>query len=425
MYMRKLIISCMALAMLVACSNSKGNNARKEERTTVETKVPEGKENPAMTFLHKEEPVNTADLPVLDMKKEYPKKTIALQDIADVEYIVLESHEDGLVGHQDIIVTDSFIITQREMEDIVFFKRDGSFSHYFSRKGGSGEEYSRFVDLCVDPLLREVYIHDWQRHKLQVYTYEGEYKRTLKVRAEGYTWGKIHCLSKDTRSLLMEDLMNVNGKVEKHTNPRPYYMISATDGEVSRLPLTIKKRIGNSVSYYDKESDRFISISTSISPISNINGRLIFADFALDTVYQYQDKHFVPIAKKENWMKEDGIPWLVAPDAVTEDFFMWTAIEKDYNKTILPTRTFLQNRHTGKCIQVKLIDRNVTEEGYTFHKPMTANCHILPDNTVLQYYRSYELLELYEGGKLQGELKEIASKLSEEDNPIIMLAKFK
>ena len=43
----------------------------------------------------------------------------------------------------------------------------------------------------------------------------------------------------------------------------------------------------------------------------------------------------------------------------------------------------------------------------------------------MQYYPAYVLIELLEEGKLQGELKEIASKLTEEDNPVIMLAKFK
>ena len=47
-------------------------------------------------------------MPVLDLEKEYPKKTIALQDIADVEYIVLETHDDGLVGSHYTTVTDSF-----------------------------------------------------------------------------------------------------------------------------------------------------------------------------------------------------------------------------------------------------------------------------------------------------------------------------
>lgn len=35
------------------------------------------------------------------------------------------------------------------------------------------------------------------------------------------------------------------------------------------------------------------------------------------------------------------------------------------------------------------------------------------------------LLQDYKAGKLQGELKQIASKLKEDDNPILMLIKFK
>ena len=56
---------------------------------------------------------------------------------------------------------------------------------------------------------------------------------------------------------------------------------------------------------------------------------------------------------------------------------------------------------------------------------MTANYHITPENTILQYYPADVLKELLELGKLQGKLKEIASKLDEEDNPVLVLAKFK
>ena len=36
-----------------------------------------------------------------------------------------------------------------------------------------------------------------------------------------------------------------------------------------------------------------------------------------------------------------------------------------------------------------------------------------------------ELFEAYEKGQLKGKLKEIAAKLKEEDNPVIMLIKHK
>ena len=84
--MNRSIIGCVALAMLTACSNGKGDNTLTESRAANEARVLERKENPTMTFLHQKEPTNTVGLPVLDMKKEYPKKTIALQDIADRIY---------------------------------------------------------------------------------------------------------------------------------------------------------------------------------------------------------------------------------------------------------------------------------------------------------------------------------------------------
>lgn len=36
-----------------------------------------------------------------------------------------------------------------------------------------------------------------------------------------------------------------------------------------------------------------------------------------------------------------------------------------------------------------------------------------------------DLLEAYEGGKLRGPLKEIAANLKEDDNPVIMIARYK
>ena len=38
---------------------------------------------------------------------------------------------------------------------------------------------------------------------------------------------------------------------------------------------------------------------------------------------------------------------------------------------------------------------------------------------------AYQLVEAYEKGELKGKLKEIAAKLDEEDNPVIMLVKHK
>ena len=40
-------------------------------------------------------------------------------------------------------------------------------------------------------------------------------------------------------------------------------------------------------------------------------------------------------------------------------------------------------------------------------------------------FEAYELVEAYKKGELKGKLKEIAAGLGAEDNPVIMLVKYK
>ena len=364
-------------------------------------------------------------MPVLDMNLRYPKKIVDLQDIADVEYIVLETHDDGLAsGSFNTTITDSLIITYNMSNDILFFHRDGRFSHSFNRKDGSGKEYSIISEnLCVNPEQKEIYIYESARGRIQVYSFDGQYKRTLKVRGDGYEYGTLFYI--DSEFLLLQDLKNVDENSPHPANPKPYYRLSVADGSKQQLPLMVEKRISNSLTWYNKETDKFASIGVSISPVANIGGELTISDFALDTVYAYRDERLVPIARKVNWMKKSGVPWLVTLDAITDKYYLWHAIEKDTKKMVWPDKTFLQDRYTGECTQIKLADKNITDKKYRFRHRASANLFCPPKGCIMQYYPAYRLIELYKEGKLQGELKEIASKLSEDDNPVLMLAKFK
>ena len=49
----------------------------------------------------------------------------------------------------------------------------------------------------------------------------------------------------------------------------------------------------------------------------------------------------------------------------------------------------------------------------------------LPDNYVKYRLRPVNLIEDYKAGKLKGKLKEVASRLDEEANFVLMLIKFK
>ena len=366
-------------------------------------------------------------LPVLDLQKKYPQKIINLQDIADVEYIVLESHKNALAGSQYAVVTDSMIVTISPFEDnILFFHRNGKFSHFFNCKGESGKEYTGISDMRVNVATKEIYINDNLKRCVQVYTYHGEYIRTLKLKStphNGYLMGTIY--NCDEEHILAEDWWNVDKLKEQPTNHQPYYRISTSDGSISRLPLFIEKRIRDGFNWYDEESDTFGGMGVGLSPVAYINDELIIADFGLDTVYSYKENLLTPIAVRKNRMKSEDVPIVAGIEAITDKYYLWYAFEKDIKKTIWPDWTYLQDRRTGKCIQTKLVDKNITDKKHRFRSRPSANGYTVPKHHIIQYYPAYVLIELLEEGKLQGELKEIASKLTEEDNPVIMLAKFK
>ena len=394
-----LILTCAALC---ACGGGNKQQKKMEEETTI-------------------------SLPILDLEKKFPQKVITLQDIADVEYIVLESHKNALAGSQYTVVTDSIIVTFSSFEDnILFFHRNGKFSHFFNCKGESGKEYTAISDMRVNVATKEIYINDNLKRCVQVYTYNGEYIRTLKLKStphNGYLMGTIY--NCDEEHILAEDWWNVDELKEQPTNHQPYYRISTSDGSICRLPLYIEKRIRDGFKWYDEESDTFGSMGVGLSPVAYINDELIIADFGLDTVYSYKENLLTPIAVRKNQMKSEDVPIVASIEAITDKYYLWYACEKDIKKTIWPDWTYLQDRRTGKCIQTKLVDKNITDKKHRFRSRPSANGYTVPKHHIMQYYPAYVLIELLEEGKLQGELKEIASKLTEEDNPVIMLAKFK
>lgn len=411
--MKYLII--VLLIFICSCNNNK--EQKKIENTNVEN---------IFSGINKEK-LSPKELPTLDLQKKYPQKIVTLQDIADVEYIVLENNEKALLSeNRKVTVTDSLIFTYTKDKYICIFKRDGKFMDAFKHVGGSEKEYGNISKLIVNSEQNELYIHDLSRRSLKVFTYEGDYLRTIKLGNICRMEDIVFC---DNQHILIEDIWGVDfdyAKKEK-TNPRPYYKISANDGAiVHHLPIVTEKRIRD---WYFWDSGEGMGGATTFStpPVGYVNGELVIADFGQDTVYSYKQNNLSPIAIRKNRIKGNDVPIIATIDAITDKYIIWFAIEKDMKKTVLPDRTYLQDRQTGACIQTKICDANITDTKHRFSSNlrMTANNHTVPSNHILQIYPAYELIELNGDGKLKGELKEIASKLTEEDNPVIMLAKFK
>ena len=126
----------------------------------------------------------TSKLPTIDITKEYPKKKLVLQDIATAEYIPLETSDKVLldgVATLHCSFTEHYITTYNANEGQIFvFDRKGKICHTFNHKGGSGEEYNYPLQLRLDEKAKELFLLDIS-NKIQVYSIEGKYKRSLSI----------------------------------------------------------------------------------------------------------------------------------------------------------------------------------------------------------------------------------------------------
>lgn len=62
----------------------------------------------------------------VDLEKRYPERKMSLQDVADIEYVVLETSDDVLMSSGPVSISDSyFIASSRESGQFMVFDREG------------------------------------------------------------------------------------------------------------------------------------------------------------------------------------------------------------------------------------------------------------------------------------------------------------
>ena len=362
-------------------------------------------------------------IPSIDITKEYPKRDFNIQEIADIEYIPLETTNEVLLeggALSNVAISKEFIVTCNLRAGTMFvFSRSGKICHHFNHKGDGKYEYQSLSKFCVDFDSNEIYIWDHLlNYKILVYSFNGDFKRILKVNAK--IWPEI-LMNYDDQSLLCYDTYNLDYEGEKtKLNDRPYALISKKTGKVYPLNLIIKNRIGNSL-----HSQQYGSSSVDIYSILKGSEEIILSDFALDTVYSFKNETLHPIAIHNRKIKEDDTFSLVSILMKTNEFIFWDIIEKKIvNHQLTPKRKILlQSCSTGEVWQPLFYNLDYAPKQRI--RIPDAYMADLPENYARRSLSPEMLTELYQKGELTGKLKEAASKLKADDNPVLMLAKFK
>ena len=359
---------------------------------------------------------------IIDITKT-PEKILVLEKIANIEYIPLETNDSTLVNRsRPDVVSDRYIIYQNNNGQILVFNRKGKSLYSFNRRGGGPEEYSTiYGSIILDEEKDELFVEDIHKAKIFVYSIDGQFKRKLALPKKFFP----DCLMNYDKDYLFcynvyyldhtEESGAIMNQEDYRKRDNPYFFISKQTGEITPLNYYIPNRTGNKANEM-KNGQRTALLSIGIFPLTQNTPNIMITEHVDDTIYSLKDRKLIPIMIKNPSTHKMDPPMLVGVDFFTDRYISLLACKKEFQERI-SSINIIYDKQSDEFYRL------ATRLPISF--PMKGGKITLPHNTGLCRITPERLLKDYNDGKLEGELKEIASKLKEDDNPVLMLIKFK
>lgn len=372
-------------------------------------------------------------LPILDLTKDYPKKELDIHEIADVEYIPLETNDSSLIklGHA-LTISEKYIITYDFIGPIFIFNRKGKHIRSINHYGPGPKEHRTIFSLAVDFNKEEYYIYEHK--KIQVYDFYGEWKCSFKVPDETYYNSLFNY--NEQYLICLNEYQDLDYAHIKKTpiDKRPYLLIDKKTS--AHMPLSINIEQWMSTTFnarivkIDKNTSYIESTNLSIIPRMLANSHdFLISEFTKDTLYSYKDNHLTPLAIRHPSVQSQKTPIVISPHYYTDNYLFFKPVElradKDYAFAPYDKAPLLMwNRTNNEILHItRLYDSN--RQGNRDIKANMKEQWIEQSNCVITSIPAFQLCEEYEAGQLKGELKEVASKLKEDDNYVVAIYKFK
>ena len=346
-----------------------------------------------------------------------PKKELVLQDFMDVEYIPMETNDEfvnqgyvNAIGEKYIIVTN-----YREDGDIFVYDRNGKAIRKINRKGQGGEEYISCLKIILDEENEELFINDFLARKIKVYDLEGNFKRSFKQKQEGDTqfYGEIFNYDKD--NLICYDECNAD---------IPFLLVSKQDGSITREIITPFKEKKLFIQLLRYEGGTRAAGPGPYSRITPFKGNWILLEPSSDTIYTLMpDCSLRPFIAKTPPVHTLDPEFYLILKLVSDRYYFMESIKNVYDfrkEEGFPKTYFVYDT------QEKDFFSYIIYNGDYSYKKELYMVMFTPINTKGELWATIDAFELcrdYEKGKLKGKLKDIAAKLGEDDNRVIMLVK--
>ena len=357
----------------------------------------------------------------VDVTKSYPSKELILQDFMDVEYIPLETTDEFLnQGFVEDIGEKYILVRNRNSDgDIFVYDRNGKAIRKINRKGQGGEEYNAINNITLDEDNEEIFVNDISSKKIKVYDLYGKFKRSLKHKIDSvgksmfYT--PIH--NYDRNNLICYDFYN-----EKIT----FVLVSKQDGSITKdieVPFKEKKR--TDVRRKDEASGMtYVMFPGNGNPIVPCEDHLLLAEISADTIYTFlQDYSLKPfIVRTPSIQTMDPPEVFLFIGVLCDRYYFMETLKRIYDFNTdkgFPTANLMYDKQ-----EKAIFEYTVYNGDYSNKQEVYMNGNLINHKIASwQSLEAYKLIEAYKKDELKGKLKEIASTLDPEDNPVIMLVK--
>lgn len=407
--MKTYVWALYASLLLYSCgANSTNRQDNKEDASTEQTQKAKKEQG----------------LVTLDVTKDYPEKKIVLQDLADVKYIPLETKKNALLPNSAGClgyVSDSLIVARTSDNEIVLFNGDGSVRSSFRHVGQGSKEYQYIIGMAVDPKAQEIFIVDYLlKYRMQVYSFTGQYKRTLPIPYKMI----LNSLQDFSADCLLACDMDVNQGISNRA--KPYMLLSKKTGEiVKELDIHFTKRMSNRMSKPFGENQT-ISAALAYDPIVRCEDSYVIGDLSADTIYTYTPQGVLsPMLVRTPPVLSMETPKVLLPDYRAGSYFFFYLVDFEFDfetRTGFPDKYMVYDYAAGKTYVCKLVNRDCEEQeiqlgdGGVTNKAWNTACYTIPSSM---------LIEQSEAGKVHGLLKEIAAGRTDDDNPVLVIVRFK
>ena len=368
----------------------------------------------------------TGELIEIDISKNYPTKEIHLQNVADIEYVALETTDDVLLGQYSSIsyISDNYIALYDFMQGTIFvFNRNGTVASHFNHRGQGNMEYVYISNMIFDEKNGEIFVFDTtSAHRILVYSLSGEYKRTLKYSDDlditGYNF--------DDETMLVYD---VKGLMQNEYREKPYMFMSKKDGSiVSELDIRLPIRYSNRamINVTDESGQSIIApFNIRISNNRNYGPDFVIADMSSDTIYRLtKNNELTPWIVRTPSVHSSEPRTVWTTDLVTDKFILAAKATFDFELVRrtqqVPMASFYYEFETGDTSDVSFVN-----DDFPFGRN-DPDCVDSPQkNLAVLMIQAFRLKEAYEKQQLKGEFEKFVSTLDVDDNPVVAIIKFK